>query len=76
MQVTIAKEYTLLRAKLKLVLVIWPKICPTSTCKDSKRRIVGLNFVELFYGCRIGYDFVGCTIYEKGGNNESFIPKL
>ena len=35
--VTVAKESTLLGSKLEFMFVVWAKVRPTSTTKDSKR---------------------------------------
>jgi hypothetical protein len=76
MQVIITKEYTLFGAKLKLALIIWTNIWPTSTTKNSKRAIARLNVKKALKGCAIGDDLAWSVVYKKGGILKETIPLL
>jgi hypothetical protein len=61
---------------LELALIIWLKIRPTSTTKNTEEGIARFNFVKSLKRCAIGDDFAQGTIYEEGGNKKDFIPEF
>jgi hypothetical protein len=72
----VAKKYASSRAKRELMIIVWPKIRPTSIPKYSKRAIIrGLSKKALSRGVKV-YDFAREHIYEICGSEECLIPKL
>jgi hypothetical protein len=67
MQVTISKEHTLFRSKLKFVGVEWAEIRPTHISKGMKAIIVRFLFEQEIKRCGELEDFSGKVVNEISG---------
>jgi hypothetical protein len=73
-QRAITKKHTLFGAELKLVGIIWTKIRPACTTKDSERGIVCFLLEQPFKRCFLINDSTRCPIDKICDSNESIFP--
>jgi hypothetical protein len=73
---TISKKNTTFRSEREFMFVIWTKVGPTSTTKNSKGLIVGCNLEKFFCGGLKIEDFGRKHVYKKSGCDKSIIPIL
>ena len=76
MERAITQEDTLFRAKLKLTIVVRPKMRPTSTPKHFEESIVRCIMQQFFNGCIHIENTSRQPIYKKTGCMKSITPKM
>jgi hypothetical protein len=74
MHVAVPKKGALFGTERQFVLVVWPKIRPTSAAKGSKRTVIGLLIKEALKRGGIVDHPAWQSIYKIGGGEESLIP--
>ena len=76
MTMTISKKNTPFGSEREFMFVIWTKVGPASTTKDTERLIIGCDLEKFFSGSVKIEDFGRKHVYKKGSCDEGIIPKL
>jgi hypothetical protein len=76
MLVAIAKEDTLFRSKLELVIIEGAQVGPTCITKDSKILVIMFDMEQSFNQCFNLDNLARCMIYKIHNNTKGFIPEF
>ena len=76
MHITIAEKNTTFRMELKLSIITWSQVWPSSTTNRANERIIRLRFKKTSMGSLVRDDPRWEAVDKKHSRLKSFIPEL